>query len=58
MHPDVPGGTWECPGSGDDPTQVEEGTTCVLRCSDNQFGGMISCTHDGTWDEDSLIGCQ
>merc|ERR1719153_25604 len=58
MHPDVPGGTWECPGVGDNPIQVEEGVTCVLWCDDGSFGGVITCVHDGNWNEDSLVGCQ
>jgi len=57
MHPDVAGAAWECPGAGDAPAKVEEGQTCVLWCPDHQFGGMITCTHDATWDEGSLIGC-
>ena len=58
MHPDVPGGTWECPGAGSDPDQVEVGGSCVLRCDNGTFGGMISCVLGGIWDETSLFGCQ
>jgi len=57
MHADVPGGAWECPGAGDKPAKVEEGQTCVLWCPDHQFGGMITCTHEASWDESSLVGC-
>ena len=59
MHPDVPEATWECPGVPEDhPAVLEEGQTCVLWCSDHEYGGMITCAHDTTWDESSLYACQ
>merc|ERR1719209_2616372 len=52
---DGPGETWNCPK--DEGLRVEEGHTCVLMC-DGVYGGMVSCNHDGTWDESQLLGCQ
>jgi len=58
MHADVAGGDWDCPVAGDQPAKVEEKETCILYCRpDTHFGGAITCTHDGTWDESHLIGC-
>ena len=57
MHPDVPGATWECPGAGCHPARIEEGQSCALWCSEHQYGGMITCAHDNTWDETFLTGC-
>ena len=58
MYPHIPYGMWQCPAAGPYPEQVEDGKTCVLMCDDGTFGGMITCTSDGTWDESHFFGCQ
>ena len=58
MYPHIPYGMWQCPAAGPYPEQVEDGKTCVLNCDDGTFGGMITCTGDGTWDESHFFGCQ
>jgi len=59
MHEDVPGGVWNCPTDEPGAGKIKEGHTCLLFCGPTEeFGGLISCRDDGTWDESGLIpGC-
>lgn len=57
MHADIPGGAWDCPGDDAGAAKIEEDHTCLLWCPNQVFGGVITCTHDGTWNEGALIGC-
>jgi len=55
--PSNPGnGVWNCPGDGESDV-IGVNHICELKCSGNNFGGLIVCLGHGIWEDKDLLGC-
>merc|ERR1711915_232810 len=69
MHEDIPNGNWHCPAANkcslvlpgvtwcSGAPKIKEGQTCMLFCSENQYGGSITCQNNGTWMANGALKC-